>query len=172
MSEMGYIQVYTGNGKGKTTAALGLALRAICAGKKVYIGQFIKGMAYSELTATNFLPGLTIEQFGRDCFIRNKPTDEDIEIAGKGLERSREILLSGDYDLVILDEINVALYYQLFSEQSVLQLMDVKPPSTELVLTGRYAPDNIIQRADLVTEMQEIKHYYMKGVSARKGIEN
>jgi cob(I)alamin adenosyltransferase len=172
MSDQGYIQVYTGNGKGKTTASLGLALRAVCAGKKVFIGQFIKGMEYSELKAVDWLPNLTIEQFGRDCFIRNKPTEEDLIIAANGLTRSRQVLLSGEFDLVILDEINIALYFKLFSEESVLQLMNEKPQHVELVMTGRYAPEPIIQRADLVTEMREVKHYYQQGVQARKGIEN
>lgn len=171
MNEKGYVQVYTGNGKGKTTAALGLALRAVCAGKKVFMGQFIKGMAYSELKAPQWMPNFTIEQFGRDCFIKNDPTAEDISIAAAGLQKSRDILLSGQYDLLILDEINVALYYKLFSEEDVLSLMRDKPSHTELVLTGRYAPDSIVKAADLVTEMKEIKHYYQQGVAARTGIE-
>jgi cob(I)alamin adenosyltransferase len=172
MSDHAYIQVYTGNGKGKTTASLGLALRAVCAGKKVFIGQFIKGMDYSELKAPEMLSGLTIEQFGRDCFIRNKPTPEDLRIAALGLERSKEALFSGEFDVVILDELNVALYYQLFAEQEVLDMMDAKPDAVELVITGRYATDAVMNKADLVTEMREIKHYYAKGVQARKGIEN
>ncbi|SMP69520.1 cob(I)yrinic acid a,c-diamide adenosyltransferase [Anoxynatronum buryatiense] len=172
VKDQGYIQVYTGNGKGKTTAALGLALRAICAGKKVFMGQFIKGMVYSELNAVQWLPGLVIEQFGRDCFIRNNPTEEDTRIALQGLERAREILKAGEYDVVILDEINVALYYQLFTQEAVLALMAEKPAHVELVLTGRYAPETIMNAADLVTEMKEVKHYYTKGVNARKGIEN
>lgn len=171
MNEKGYVQVYTGNGKGKTTAALGLALRAVCAGKKVFMGQFIKGMAYSELKAPQWMPNFNIEQFGRDCFINNDPTAEDISIAAAGLQKSRDILLSGQYDLFILDEINVALYYKLFSEEDVLSLMRDKPSHTELVLTGRYAPDSIVEAADLVTEMKEIKHYYHQGVAARTGIE-
>ena len=172
MSDQGYIHVYTGNGKGKTTAALGLALRAICAGKKVFMGQFIKGMAYSELEAVQWVPRFTIEQFGRDCFIRQAPTADDLQIAAEGLARSQAVLFSGEYDVVILDEINVALYYHLFPEKDVLRLMAEKPSGVELILTGRYAPDSIISKADLVTEMREIKHYYTKGVPARKGIEN
>lgn len=172
MSEQGYIQVYTGNGKGKTTAALGLALRSICAGKKVFIGQFIKGMAYSELQAPVWLPGLVIEQFGRDCFIKNDPVAEDIQIAQEGMKRVREVIDSGEYDVVILDEVNVALHYRLFDKQKVLDVINAKPLGMELVLTGRYAPQEIIDAADLVTEMKEIKHYYTKGVPARKGIEN
>lgn len=171
MNQQGYTHVYTGNGKGKTTAALGLALRAVCAGKKVFMGQFIKGMEYSELKAPQWMPNFTIEQYGRDCFIKNDPTKEDIAIATAGLKKSREILLSGEYDLFILDEINVALYFKLFSEEDVLSLMREKPSHVELILTGRYAPDSIIEAADLVTEMKEIKHYYQQGVAARTGIE-
>ncbi len=171
MDTKGYIQVYTGNGKGKTTAALGLSLRAVCAGKKVFMGQFIKGMAYSELAAPEWMPHFTIEQFGRDCFIKNDPTDEDIAIAAAGLKRAKQLLMSGEYDLFILDEVNVALFYKLFTEDEVLSLMKEKPPHVELVLTGRYAPDSIIEKADLVTEMKEIKHYYQQGVAARTGIE-
>ncbi|MFY9312798.1 MAG: cob(I)yrinic acid a,c-diamide adenosyltransferase [Tepidanaerobacteraceae bacterium] len=169
--EKGYIQVYTGNGKGKTTAALGLSLRAVCAGKKVFFAQFVKGMRYSELDAEKYLPGLTIKQFGRQCFIYDEPTEEDIEAAVKGLEECERILASGEYDLVVLDEINIALYYKLFPLDRVLSMLDKRHEKTEVVLTGRYAPQELIDRADLVTEMKEIKHYYNKGVPAREGIE-
>ncbi len=172
MSDRGYIQVYTGNGKGKTTAALGLALRAICSGKKVYMGQFVKGMAYSEMEAPSLLDGITIEQFGRDCFIKSDPTQEDIDIAWKGLQKVAKVIISQEYDLVILDELNIALHYNLFSIADVLEIIAYKPPQTELVITGRYAPEELIVVADLVTEMKEIKHYYQQGVKARKGIEN
>ncbi|RQD71526.1 MAG: cob(I)yrinic acid a,c-diamide adenosyltransferase [Tindallia sp. MSAO_Bac2] len=172
MPDKGYVQIYTGNGKGKTTASLGLALRAICSGKKVYMGQFIKGMDYSEMKAPSLLDGLIIEQYGRDCFIKNDPTEEDIRIAKEGLEKIKKIINSGEYDLVILDELNVALYYQLVSVVDVLDIITGKPIKTELVITGRYAPEELIAAADLVTEMKEIKHYYQQGVSARKGIEN
>ncbi len=170
--EKGYIQVYTGNGKGKTTAALGLALRALCAGKKVYIGQFVKGMKYSEVKAEEYLPNLKIEQLGRRCFIEKAPEDEDIEAARSGLEKCREILRSGNYDVVIMDEINIALYFKLFSTRDVIDVLNEKQESTEVILTGRYAPEEIIEIADLVTEMKEIKHYYNEGVMARKGIES
>lgn len=168
---MGQIQIYTGNGKGKTTAALGLALRAICAGKKVFIGQFVKGMNYSELKAPDYLPGLEIHQFGRDCFIYHEPTIEDKNEAQKGLELCKEILIKGEHDLVIFDELNIALYYKLFPLESVLELIKNKAPHQELVITGRNAPKELIDLADLVTEMKEIKHYYQKGLEARKGIE-
>ncbi|SFI35483.1 cob(I)alamin adenosyltransferase [Tindallia magadiensis] len=172
MPEKGYVQVYTGNGKGKTTAALGLSLRAVCSGKKVYIGQFIKGMAYSEMKAPSLLEGITIEQYGRDCFIKNDPTEEDVLIAKKGLDTAREIIRNKTYDVVVLDELNVALYYKLISIDEVLDLIAAKPASTELIITGRYAPDELLEVADLVTEMKEVKHYYQQGVKARKGIEN
>lgn len=170
--EKGYIQVYTGNGKGKTTAALGLSLRAVCAGKRVYFGQFIKGMDYSELKAIDYLPNFTIEQYGRDCFIFNDPTDEDIRLAKSGLEKIKSILQDDIHDIVVLDELNVALYYKLFSLEDVLEVLASRKKDKEVIITGRYAPDEIIQLADLVTEMKEVKHYYKSGVNARKGIES
>ncbi|GFN34527.1 cob(I)yrinic acid a,c-diamide adenosyltransferase [Tepidimicrobium xylanilyticum] len=167
----GYIHVYTGNGKGKTTAALGLALRAICAGKKVFIGQFIKGMEYSELKSVDYLPNLVIEQFGRDCFIYKAPKEEDIRLAKAGLNKCKVILKEGNFDVVILDELNIALYYNLFTVEKVLETIKGKASHVEVIITGRYADERIIQIADLVTDMVEIKHYYNKGVVARKGIE-
>ncbi|ONN27157.1 cobinamide adenolsyltransferase [Thermosipho affectus] len=162
------IHVYTGNGKGKTTAAFGLALRAACAGKKVFVGQFVKGMEYSELKVPEYIPNITVEQFGRNCFIFNKPTKEDIDAAQNGFKRIKEIV--NEYDVVILDEINIAIYYNLISVDEVLKfLKEIK--DVEIVLTGRYAPKEFIDIADLVTEMREIKHYYKKGIKARKGIE-
>ncbi|WP_278281153.1 MULTISPECIES: cob(I)yrinic acid a,c-diamide adenosyltransferase [unclassified Clostridium] len=172
METKGYVQVYTGNGKGKTTAALGLSLRAVCAGKKVFFGQFTKGMKYSELEAVNILPNFKMEQFGRNAFIMGNPTKADIEEAKKGFKRAEEVLTSGEYDVVVFDEINIALFYELFTVEEVLALIDKKPEKTELILTGRYAKDEIIERADLVTEMKQIKHYYTQGVPARKGIES
>lgn len=169
--EKGYIHVYTGNGKGKTTAALGLSLRAICAGKKVFFGQFIKGMEYSELECVKFLPNITMEQFGRDCFIYNKPTNEDIRRAKEGLEKFKDILKEGKYDIVVLDELNIALLYELFPIDKVIEAIKNRAPHVEVVITGRYAPKEIIELADLVTDMQEVKHYYTKGVQARTGIE-
>ncbi|MFY9271717.1 MAG: cob(I)yrinic acid a,c-diamide adenosyltransferase [Thermacetogeniaceae bacterium] len=168
--DKGFIQVYTGNGKGKTTAALGLSLRAVCAGKKVFFAQFIKGRKYSELDAGNYLKGLQIKQYGGGRFFK-EPTDEDIRQANEGLKECEQILASAEYDLVVLDEINVALHYKLFPLERVLKMLDHKNERTEVVLTGRYAPQELIDKADLVTEMKEIKHYYTKGVKARKGIE-
>lgn len=170
----GYIQVYTGNGKGKTTAALGLALRAAGHGIKTYIGQFLKGQEYGELEAVKKLaPLITIEQFGRKGFIHvtKDPDEIDIRKAVQGLEKCREAILSGKYAIIILDEINVAIYFNLFGEKDVHDLLHKKPDEVEIILTGRYAPDSIIERADLVTEMKEIKHYYKNNVRARDGIE-
>ncbi len=171
MLERGYIQVYTGNGKGKTTAALGISLRTICAGNKVFFGQFMKGQDYSEKKAAQLLPGFFMEQFGGLCFINGSPTEQDISDAKAGLNRMKEVLSSGQYDLVVFDEINTACFFQLISVEEVLAVLDLKPESTEVVLTGRYAPKEIMDRADLVTEMKEIKHYYNAGVDARVGIE-
>jgi len=170
--DKGQIHIYTGNGKGKTTAALGISLRAICAGKKVFFGQFIKGMDYSELKAVDYLPRFEIHQFGRDCFIYNKPTEEDILAAKEGLKICGEILKNKDYDMVVLDELNVALYYKLFSVEEVIKILKGRADNIEIIITGRYAPQELIDMADLVTEMKEIKHYYKKGISARKGIES
>jgi len=169
----GYVHVYTGDGKGKTTAAFGLALRAAGAGLKVYIAQFVKGMEYSELTSIErFSDVITLKQYGRSCFIRNEPSEDDIRMAREALQEVREIVVSGDYELVILDEANIAVFYNLFSVDELLALIDVKPEGVELVITGRRADPKLIERADLVTEMKEIKHYYAKGVEARKGIES
>jgi cob(I)alamin adenosyltransferase len=172
MPSEGYIQVYTGNGKGKTTAALGLALRAAGAGKKVYFAQFIKGRPYSETKSVEkFSPAITIKQYGLGCFIVEKPTEDDILAARNGLAEVTEILKSGDYDVVVLDEATIALYYRLFSTGEFLDVLKNKNPETEVVVTGRYAPPELIEMADLVTEMKEVKHYYNKGIEARKGIE-
>lgn len=168
----GYIQVYTGNGKGKTTAAIGLAIRAIGAGLNVYIGQFIKSKDYSEhITLKEYLPILTLEVYGRGCFINGKPEDIDIKLANDGLERAKEIIYGQKHHLVILDEINIALNLGLIDKNKVLDMLHNKPSEVEIVLTGRYADKEIIEIADLVTEMREVKHYYSKGILARDGIE-
>jgi cob(I)alamin adenosyltransferase len=168
------VQVYTGNGKGKTTAALGLALRALGHGMKVYMIQFMKGDPdYGELRAARGLSGFTIRQCGRPDFVdRSHPDEEDIALAQQGLAHAREIVAGGRYDLVILDEINVAMDFHLISTESVLDLIRSKPRGVELVLTGRGAPERVIEAADLVTEMREIKHYYQRGKTARDGIEH
>jgi cob(I)alamin adenosyltransferase len=168
----GYVQVYTGDGKGKTTAALGLAIRAAGAGFKVFFGQFIKSMAYSEIKALErFGDCITIRQFGRGCFIRGNPSQADIDIAGQALEALAAALASGDYDVVIADEANVACGCRLISENDLLNLIDARPANVELVITGRGAPQSVMDRADLVTEMKAVKHYYDRDVEAREGIE-
>jgi len=168
----GYVQVYTGNGKGKTTAALGLALRAVGAGLKVYIAQFVKGMKYSELDSLSRLSdSITIKQYGRDCFIFKDPDKEDIRVAREGLEEVKKIMDSGEYQMIILDEANIATYYNLFTVDELLDFIRAKPEDVEVIITGRMADPRIIEEADLVTEMKEIKHYYQKGVQARDGIE-
>ncbi len=170
----GYVQVYTGDGKGKTTAALGLALRAAGYGYKVYMGQFLKGQNYGELVSVKKLSSLiTIEQFGRKGFIHvtKDPDEEDIKRAKKGMKKCLDAMLSKKYSIIILDEINVAVDFNLLSEKVILELLDQKPEEVEIILTGRYAPASFIKRADLVTEMKEKKHYYTKGITAREGIE-
>ncbi len=167
----GYIHIYTGNGKGKTTAAFGLALRAACAGKKVYIGQFVKDMKYSETKVVDFMSNIVIEQLGEGCFISKAPTERDREIANLALDKCADLLKSDDYDLVILDEINIALYFNLIEVKSVVTALESRNESIEVVLTGRYAPDQLIEMADLVTEMKEIKHYYTQGVLSREGFD-
>ena len=170
----GYIQVYTGDGKGKTTAALGLALRAAGYKHKVYIGQFLKGQEYGELlSAKKLSPYITIEQFGRKGFIHvtKDPDEEDIKRAKRGLKKCLEAMLSRKYRIIILDEINVAVDLNLITEEEVHKFLDKRPEDVEIILTGRYAPPSFLKRADLVTEMKEKKHYYKKGVKAREGIE-
>jgi cob(I)alamin adenosyltransferase len=168
----GYVQVYTGDGKGKTTAALGLSLRAAGAGLKVYIAQFLKKGDYSEIKALERLSGaITIEQFGLGRFIKNRPTQKEIRAARDGLEKIKKMMASGKYDVIIVEEGNVAVACGLFSVQDLVDLIDTKPGPVELVITGRNAAREIIQKADLVTEMKSIRHYFDKGVTARVGIE-
>jgi len=168
----GYVQVYTGNGKGKTTASLGLSIRAAGAGLSVFIVQFLKKGAFSEIKAlVHFNDLITVEQYGMGKFIKGNAFPEDIEAGKKGYARLREILEKGEHALVVAEEANVAVRYNLFSEQDLLDLIDMKPDSVELVITGRGATPAVMERADLVTEMTEIKHYYKAGVQARVGIE-
>jgi cob(I)alamin adenosyltransferase len=168
----GYVQIYTGNGKGKTTAALGLAIRAAGAGLRTFIAQFIKKKKCSE---HHLLEGLddriTIRQYGKGLIMGRQPSPGDRKAAKEGYEAVKDILLSGRYDVVILDEANVAVRYGLITAQDLLELMAVKPKKVELVITGRYADKRVIAAADLVTEMREIKHYGKEGVRARRGIE-
>ncbi|MBN1416133.1 MAG: cob(I)yrinic acid a,c-diamide adenosyltransferase [Bacteroidales bacterium] len=168
----GYIHVYTGNGKGKTTAALGLAIRAVGAGKKVFFAQFVKGKSYSEIeTVQKYIPEITMKQYGLGCFIVNKPTEKDIAAAREGLAEVATILASGKYDTVVLDEACIAVYYRLFTVEELIEAIKSKKEPTEVIITGRYAHKKLIDIADLVTEMKEVKHYYALGVEARKGIE-
>jgi cob(I)alamin adenosyltransferase len=168
----GYVQIYTGDGKGKTTAALGLALRASGRGMRTYIGQFMKGQQYGELDALRDHPCITIEQYGDPCCIRREEvTPQHIAQARHGLERARAAMLSGQYDIVVLDEVNVAIWFGLLDVGEVLAFLDERPERVEVILTGRLAPRALIDRADLVTEMCEVKHYYTQGVMAREGIE-
>lgn len=169
----GYVQVYTGDGKGKTTAAIGLALRAAGAGLKVFIAQFVKSGKYSEIIALEqFADMITCRQYGSGCWLRGEPGDEDIRLAGSGLREVRGIIQAGKHDLVILDEANITTHFGLLAVDDLLGLIDIKPPGVELVFTGRKADPRLTARADLVTEMREVKHYYQQGVAARKGIES
>ncbi len=173
MKTQGYIHLYTGNGKGKTTAAFGQALRAAGDGKKVFIAQFVKGMKYSEIDAVEkFLPHhITTRQYGLECFINREPSQADIDAARKGIDEVKTIIAGNEFDMIILDEICIALYYKLLETSEVIGILKQKHIPTEIVLTGRYAPEELINFADLVTEMREVKHYYTSGVMARKGIE-
>jgi len=169
----GYIQVYTGDGKGKTTAALGLAVRAVGAGLRVYLGQFIKGREYSETKVLKArFPEVVLEQFGRGDFILGPPTPADIQAARDGLARLRSAMLSGKYDIVIADEAHTAAGLGLFPEDALVSLMREKPGNVELVLTGRGAGPAVLAAADLVTEMKCVKHYYDAGVDGRPGLES
>jgi len=171
--DQGLIQIYTGDGKGKTTAALGLALRAAGHDMQVYIVQFMKGWPhYGELVALRCQPNITLKQFGRPDFVdRDNSDPRDVRMAREALQHSLDVIASGEYDVVVLDEINVALDFRLVSLEQVLGLLDAKPRHVELVLTGRSAHPQVVQRADLVTEMLEIKHPYAAGIQGREGIE-
>lgn len=195
MNKKGYVQVYTGNGKGKTTAAIGLAIRALGAGWRVFFLQFMKGKVYSEHHLLPLLsPQLTLETLGKPFFIAREgevsaeelakwgkevvvfppgqPPQEYLALMQKGIERARKAVSSGEYDLVILDEIIMALYFDLISWQQLEDLIHSRHETVEVVLTGRGAPPELLAQADLVTEMREVRHYYQQGVEARLGIEN
>ena len=164
------IQVYTGCGKGKTTAAIGLAVRAAGAGLNVYIAQFTKGRKCSELKSLKRLKNIKVEQFGACHFIR-KITPKDITHAQRGLAAVKKIIRAKNHDVIILDEINVALELGLIAIKDVVEIMKKIPSQTELVLTGRNAPDEVLHYADLISEINEVKHYFKIGIKARKGIE-
>lgn len=170
--EKGFIHVYTGNGKGKTTAAIGLGVRATGEGLKVYMIQFMKGRRYSEIDALDHIQNFTVVQFGRDEFVlKENPEQIDIDLARKGFEQAKIIINKGEHDVVILDEINVAVDYNLIPLNDVLQLLEEKPKKVELILTGRYAAPEVVKQADIVSEILEIKHPYQNGIESRKGID-
>jgi len=172
--QQGLVQVYTGNGKGKTTASLGLALRAIGHGYKVFMLQFMKGSKdYGELqTAEKYLPNFIIMQSGLETFVsKENPSQSDIDMAQQGLKTAGKIISEGHYDVVILDEINIALDFNLLPVDDVIKLIKTKPSHVELILTGRSAPEAIREAADLITEMTLVKHPYYLGIQAREGIE-
>lgn len=171
--EKGLVQVYTGDGKGKTTAAIGLAMRAIGKGFKVYMVQFLKGRRYGELATAERLAGdFTLVQSGLDSFVKKgEPSDEDLRLAHEGLELARKAVEGGEYDIVILDEVNVAVELGVLTVQEVLPLIDGRPEGVELVLTGRYAPSEFLDRADYITDMRCVRHCYDAGVPLREGIE-
>jgi cob(I)alamin adenosyltransferase len=169
---MSYIHVYTGKGKGKTTAALGLVLRAYGAELRVFFAQFLKKGDYSEIGVLQKMSDrVTVRQYGSGDFFDDRPSGEDIRAVEKGLREVEDALKSGDYDLVVLDEANVALFYKIIDIDYLLAMLRDRAEGVEVVLTGRYAHDRVIEIADLVTEMKEVKHYYRNGVEARKGIE-
>ncbi|MDD2585865.1 MAG: cob(I)yrinic acid a,c-diamide adenosyltransferase [Syntrophomonadaceae bacterium] len=173
MAKRGLVMVITGNGKGKTTAAFGQALRAVGQGYRVCIIQFMKGRKYGEVLAIEkHLPGITFYQFGLDSFVmRDNPAPVDVELARQGFEKAKEVIGSGEYNMVILDEINVAVDFNLIPEEEMLSLTRSKPAELDLLLTGRYASDKLKEIADLVSEVTEIKHHYNAGIKDRAGIE-
>ena len=170
----GYVQVYTGNGRGKTTAAFGLAIRALGAGLSVYIGQFVKDIPYHETRLQElFEPDrLLIRQLGNGCFINKDPDHTDLQAAKQALNHVEKIMSSGAYDLVILDELTIACHYSLIDIEAVLSALEKRAPGVEVIITGRYAPKELIDYADLVTEMEEVKHYYSThGTLSRPGFD-
>lgn len=173
--KQGFVQIYTGNGKGKSTAAIGQAVRAAGFGFKTYIAQFMKEYPYNELVSLKHLSEwITIEQFGGDEFVYKKelPGEDELANARSGLNTAEEKMLSGKYDLIILDEAIVAIYFKLLHTKELIKFIKQKPINVELILTGRYCPEELIEHADLVTEMREVKHYFQKGITSRRGIES
>lgn len=173
--DKGFLQVYTGNGKGKTTAAIGQAVRATGFGLRTYFVMFMKEFPYNEVNSLEKLKDLiTFVQIGKDDFVYKKipPSEEEKLKIKNALNEAKAKMLSGEYDLVVLDEIFVSIYFGLIDKEEVISFITAKPDNVELILTGRYCPQEIIDKADLVTEMKEVKHYYEKGVLARRGIES
>jgi cob(I)alamin adenosyltransferase len=168
----GYVQIYTGDGKGKTTAALGIAVRAAGNGLRTYFGQFLKGQDCGELHALQECDLVLLEQYGGEGWvIRGQQQPGQRTRAQQGIEAARQAMLSEQYDIVVLDEVNIAVALGLLAVEEVVQLLDERPQRVELILTGREAPAELIERADLVTEMRAVKHYHTRGVRARRGIE-
>lgn len=167
-----YVHVYTGNGKGKTTSVIGLMVRAVGAGKKVYFGQFMKQGNYSEIKILQErFPEITLEQYGGRLLLNKSADNSDLAQAEEGFKRAKEALHSGKYDMVVLDEINVVAFLELLDVQDILDFIDNRPKDVELVLSGRYADKRVMEKADLVSEIMQVKHYFNEGVQARKGIE-
>jgi cob(I)alamin adenosyltransferase len=167
----GYLQVYTGTGKGKTTAAFGTAMRSVLHGGRVFFAQFIKMSETAELLVPDYFSNFTIMQFGEGFFLDREPTEDDRRLAEEGLSKCLAVMSSGEYDLVVMDEVNVAIHYGLLDPAIVVAAVKSRAPGTEVICTGRNAPPELIEAADLVTEMRKIKHYFDRGVSAREGIE-
>ena len=188
------IQVYTGNGKGKTTAAIGLAIRALGAGHCVYMMQFMKSLAYSEQKVLRAMPNMMLETSGKPFFVaeegmmdekarellgkdvvifpKGKPPEDYVSLLTSGFDRVMKVVEKKEADLVILDEVNIALSFELLQREQMEKLLQILPPEMELVCTGRNAPEWLLDRSDLITDMREVRHYYKQGVCARKGIEN
>ncbi len=166
------IQVYTGNGKGKTTAALGIAFRALGYGKKIFMIQFMKSAKSGEVSTAKAFPQFRIVSFGRNRFLhRRSSSQQDVALALKALAQARDVMLKGEYDIVILDELNTAVDFGLLKVEEVMEVIKAGPKNLEIIITGRNAPREFIQTADLVSEIKEVKHYYRRGTKARAGIE-
>lgn len=174
INQLGLIQVYTGDGKGKTTAALGLALRASGHGLKTLMLQFLKDdQQYGEFIAKGNIPNFVLEQVGRNDFVDfANPNIIDVDLAKAGFEKAKQAILSGEYDIVILDEFTLIMKYKLVDPDEVLSFLKSSRPQTEIIITGRYAPQELIQLADLVTEMKNEKHYFSQGVNTREGVDH
>ncbi len=173
LPDKGYVHLYIGMGKGKTTAALGLSLRAAGYGLKTYIGQFMKGIRYGEFLASDMLPWLTVERYGEDTMVHpDAPREEDMQRLRDGVEKLLAAMACGDYDLVVADELLTACAFSMISEKEVLDLLDKKPDKVELILTGMSASQILVDKADVVTRMEEVRHYYRnQGILSRKGID-
>jgi cob(I)alamin adenosyltransferase len=167
----GYIQIYTGDGKGKSTAAFGVAARMAGRGGRVFIGRFMKGLTSGEFMSCNAIPGIEYEDFGSEEYIVGTPSDRDFSSAEHGLRRVGDALESNEYDMVVMDEVNDALLFGLLTLDDVMEVVAKRPEHTELIITGRGAPKRLIDMADLVTEMRAVKHYFDEGVMARPGVE-